>query len=339
MRVWTSWCTSGGLAALVVMAAWHGGPSRMSAAPQAPASEAEAKRVVAYIHNTIPLTRDELGEYLIARLGADRIQSFVNLRIIEHACQQKGIDVTAAEVEAGLAEDLKGLNVNRKEFVDRILKHYRKTLYEWKFDVIRPRLLMAKLCRDRVQCTEEDLKMAFEAYYGEKVDCRLILWPKEMKTHVFSKYATLRDSDEAFDEEAKKQASPTLAASGGRIAPIGRHTTGNEELEKAAFSLKPGELSHIMDTPEGICVLKCVKRIPPDTTVKLADVRDKLEKEVIEKKIQLEIPKLFKELQDQAQPKIFLKEATGPDELLRDVRQELQQLGPGVGKNATPKGN
>src|SRR3974390_531372 len=32
------------------------------------------KRVVAYIHNNIPITREDLGEYLIARFGAQRVE-------------------------------------------------------------------------------------------------------------------------------------------------------------------------------------------------------------------------------------------------------------------------
>src|SRR5262249_7487889 len=136
-----------------------------------------ARRVVAYIHGNIPITREELGEYLIARVGADKLDLLINKRIIDHACQQKGIQVDDAEVEAALAEDVKGLNVNRAEFVNKLLKHYNKTLYEWKEDVIRPRLLLTKLCRDRVFVTNDDLLQAFEAYYGEKVDCKMIMWP------------------------------------------------------------------------------------------------------------------------------------------------------------------
>jgi hypothetical protein len=71
-------------------------------------------------------------------------------------------------------------------------------------------------------------------------------------------------------------------------------------------------------------VMKCVKRIPADSSKKLETVRPALEKEVIEKKTQLEMPRLFKELQDQAQPKLFLKKYTTQDDLERDVKRDLQ---------------
>ena len=140
----------------------------------APSSD-YSHRVVAYLYDTTPVTREELGEYLIARMGKERLGNLVNKRIIEHECQRRGVEVTAAEVEADLAETLKGLAVNRSDFVTTILKPYNKTLYEWKEDVIKPRLLLSKLCRDRVQVTSEDLQKAFEAYHGEKLECQLIM--------------------------------------------------------------------------------------------------------------------------------------------------------------------
>src|SRR5438128_2429968 len=113
--------------------------------PTPPTSSDYSRRVVAYVYDTIPITREELGEYLIARMGAERLRNLVNKRIIEHACQQKGIEVTAAEVEADLAETLKGMQLEQKRFVEEVLqKQYPKTLYEWKEDVVKPELPIAK---------------------------------------------------------------------------------------------------------------------------------------------------------------------------------------------------
>jgi hypothetical protein len=358
MRIHTSWRKLafgiGGMGLAAVAICWGRSSMLTSALADPPAAAKKSadapataavpeasteyqKRVVAYIFNTIPITREDLGEYLIARLGAERLQNLVNKRIIEQVCKEKGITVTAAEVEAGLQEDLAGLSVDRNQFVSQVLRKYNKTLYEWKEDVIKPRLLMSRLCRDRVQVTEEDIKMAFDAYYGEKFEVRIILWPQSEKKIALEAYARIRESEEAFDNAAKHQASSQLAASGGRISPIGRNTTGNPELEKAIFKLKEGELTEVIGTPDGYVVAKCVKRIEPDRTKKLSDERAKLEKEVFDRKIQMEIPKVFKEIQENAHAKLFLKEAATADELLRDVRQELQseagQPGP------TPRGS
>jgi hypothetical protein len=327
-------------------------PTASQAAPQsdsrtvaatATSSSDYSHRVVAYIYDTIPITREELGEYLIARMGKERVGNLVNKRIIERACQQKGVDVTPAEVEADLAETLKGLNVNRNDFVKTVLKPYNKTLYEWKEDVIKPRLLLTKLCRDRVQATEKDVEHAFKAYYGEKVECKIILWPREETARALLEYPKIRDSEEEFDRLAKQQADPKLAATAGKIAPFGRYTTGNEDMETEVFGIKPeeitpgegpqqprrglqpGEISKVLETPQGPLVIKCLKRIPPDGTKKLEDVRDQLIRDIVNRKIsQQEIPKLFNEMRAEAHPTIFLKEGETEEEVLREVQRELQ---------------
>src|SRR5262249_45010415 len=162
-----------------------------------------------------------------------------NKRIIEHAAKAKGLDVTDAEVNACFHNDALASGArNTKEFADVILKRYNKSAFEWREDVIKPRLILEKMSRSRVTVTREDLSNAFLAHYGEKIDCKMILFPKDEEKNVMNKiYPAVRDSDKEFDYYAKMQASPTLAAAGGHIKPIGRYTTGSESLENELFSL------------------------------------------------------------------------------------------------------
>jgi hypothetical protein len=333
---------SAGLAMLAVLAIfWIRGSTlqRATASPPQPPAQTESaslpaapptspeysQRVVAYIYDSIAITREDLGEYLIARMGAERLNNLVNRRIIEKACREKGIEVTEAEVEAELATMIKPLGVvTLKDFEEKILKPRKTTLYEWKEDSVRPSLMMKKLCRDRVQVTDDDLHKAFQAWYGDKVECRIILWPKSEKKVALAAYGKIRDSEEEFDRAARSQASARLASSAGHIEPIGHNTTGNEALEKAAFSLRPGELSEVIETPEGYVVLKCVSRVPPNTSISFEATRDALAKEVAEKKLQQEIPKAFAELREKARPKQLLGQPLTEAELTRAVNELLQ---------------
>src|SRR5207253_353979 len=47
-----------------------------------------SRRAVAYIYGNIMVSREDLGEYLIARFGAEKLDLFVNKLIIEHACKE-----------------------------------------------------------------------------------------------------------------------------------------------------------------------------------------------------------------------------------------------------------
>jgi parvulin-like peptidyl-prolyl isomerase len=323
-----------------------GGSDKSPPPPTAPEPSSDySRRVVAYIYGTEKVTREELGEYLIARMGADRLELLVNKRIIEHACRENGIEVSEAEIQAAFAEDLHGMgDIQPGDFVNKVLRQYKKTLYEWKEDVIRPKIAMTKLCQklNRVHVTDEDLRIAYDAYYGEKVDCLMIMWPLAEKNLVLNQiYGKIRDDEKEFDRAARMQASSQLASKGGRIPPIGHHTTGNDELEKEAFSLKVGDVSRVIETPDGVVVLKCIGRTPPDKNKKLEDVREALHKEVLEKKTQQEIPNLFKDLRKQAEPKLFLQRYQREDDFLREVRKDLQSTGPGkpAESDQAPKGN
>ncbi len=221
---------------------------------------------VAYIYGTIPITYGDLAEYLIARQGADRLAFLVNKRIIEHVCQQRGIRIEEAEINAAVNEDVAKLGVTQKDFEEKVLKRYGKNLYEWREDVVRPKLLLNKWCRDRVQVTSEDLAKAYEAYHGEKLECRIIMWPVEEKNRVMNElYPKIRDDDKEFDRVARHQANARLAANGGKLdETLGRYTTGSEEVEKAAFGLHPGEITSVLEWSGWLVVIKVDKRNPPE---------------------------------------------------------------------------
>ena len=55
------------------------------------------KRVVAYLYDDRPIYRAELGEYLIQRFGAERLEFMVNRRIVEMECAKYNVTVSDGE--------------------------------------------------------------------------------------------------------------------------------------------------------------------------------------------------------------------------------------------------
>jgi parvulin-like peptidyl-prolyl isomerase len=287
-------------------------------------------QVVAYLSGLKPVTREELGEFLIARYGAERLEFLVNRRVIDRECAARKISVSDEEVEKAFEDDLKAMNVDKATFEKKFLGQWEKNLYEWREDVLRARMLMMRLCQDKVHVLDEDLKKAFESYYGERLECRVILWPKEEYKFAMMDYSRISKSEEEFAKKAKEQPTPTLKAHGGKIPAFGRHSLGDEALEREAFKLKEGEVSTLVETPQGHVVLKCDKRIPPDTTVKLEQVRERLTKEVHDKKVQIEMQTAFKTLRDAAKPQFILKNTNKPEDLLAESRKLMEGLPPVV---------
>jgi hypothetical protein len=323
-----------GLLGAVAFGFWMGrGPQSAVAAPPPPAAPAAtpsdySQRVVAYIYGSIPITREDLGEYLIARHGMDTVELLVNKRIIEHACDKAGVTVTEAEVEAAILADCATIQIDRAQFIANVVKkNFGKTVYEWKEDVIKPRLLLTKLVKDKITVTDDDLKKAFDATYGEQREVRIIIWPDKEKRIALQEYDDVRKDEQGFERKARSQSTATLAATGGRIKPIAHNAGVHEQVERAAFTLQPGEVSSLIETPEGIVVLKMDKVVPPNTTVKLEDKREDLRKEVYEKKVTAEIPVVFKKMRDEAKPVMILKRANDPASIKEAAAEELKQDG------------
>jgi hypothetical protein len=313
-----------------------GGDPFVSPLPMAPAASSSDynRRVVAYIYNNIPITREELGEYLIARLGAERVEFLVNERIIEHACQTKNVQVTDAEIDAQLREEVDALKISVGEFESKILKRFNKTLYEYREDKIRPQLALQKFCRDRIMVTGEDLKNAFEARYGDKVKVRMIVFGPTEQKRAYEVHAKVRSDSAAFDEECRAQAFlPILGAKNGEVPPIHRHF-GDAKIEQEAFSLKPGEVSSVIELKDkSFVILKCVEHVPADTTVTMDKARPELYKEVFDQKLAMQVPAAFQELRREASPQVFLRKQVTQEDLERTTRQILN---PSDTKSAPP---
>ncbi|MGL4555573.1 MAG: peptidylprolyl isomerase [Gemmataceae bacterium] len=265
-------------------------------------------RVVAYVHGGTAVTRQELGEYLVARVGADKIATLVNKRILDRECWARGVVVTAAEVDAALAAEMRGLALSQADFLKTVKAKHNKNLVEFKEDVVRPRLQVLRLVAGRVTVSADDLRKAFESMYGEKVEGRLILWPRGQEQWAIDNYARLRDNEAVFDEAARNQKTSSLAAGAGKIRPITRYSM-DEKIEKEAFRLRPGQVSELINTPEGVMVFKCDKRLPADTAVNFEASKEKIAEEMKERKLQAEMAAAFQALRDQAKPQIVLKKA------------------------------
>jgi hypothetical protein len=288
-------------------------PAKSGVVPAAGTTAAEKplpadRRVIAYVYGSTPITREEFGEYLIQQVGRDKVRLFVNRKIIETAAARQNIVVTPQEVEAIIEQDCGKLGMDKAQFVKNVVEgKYGKSVQEWKDDVIRPRLILQAMCKSQVKLDEAELKKVFENLYGEKVICRVLLWAPDQRQEAFKRYDAIRKDEAAFDDAARSQLHSDLAARGGYVDPIGRHSgPGTAKIEEIAFRLKDGQLSEIIDTPGGAMVIKRVKSIPAKTEVTFESVREVLIKELTDRQIEQEVPKIFAKLNSEAKPLFVL---------------------------------
>ncbi len=287
-------------------------------------------RIVAYIYDGQPVSREELGEYLIARFGAERLEFMINRKIVEIECGKRNISATDAEVEHRFKQDLHsfGQPMTERDFVNSVLKRFGKTLYEWKEDVIRPKLMMEKYVRAQLKITENDLREGFEARFGPKVECRMIVLDGSNLKVAQDVWNKVKGSRIEFDLEAKKQVIRNLAESGGKVPAIHKHF-GDRKLEAAAFSLKEGEISPLIELPDrSLVILYCDRHIPADRTASFDVERAKLHKEMEDLRVAQRIPEAFQELRKLANPRYMLT-GTG--------HQVVSNITPNSANSAVPR--
>jgi hypothetical protein len=292
-----------------------------------------AQQPVAYIYGTTPVTREQLGEYLIARYGAERVELMVNKIIVEKECAERGVTVSEEEIEAALKKDIEiSKAADRADFIKNYLRANRTTLYGYREDVLRPKLLLGKLARRSVRVEQDDLRRAFSAYHGEKAVCQIIMWPRTPRDHLIAikQYDEIRRGPEAFDRAAKTQASARLAATAGRIDPFGRHSTGDEDFEREVFALQPGDITPVIETREGYVVARLNKKVPaegpPSDPAEAAAERARWEEEILAKKAQIQVPAEFAKLREVAAPTLLLRPMIREEDWIRDVKQEISGL-------------
>jgi parvulin-like peptidyl-prolyl isomerase len=290
------------------------------------AGEPRPNQVVAVYNGGVPITREELGEYLITCFGEENLEFLVNRKIIDKECAARHVSVSEPEIDAGLKADLKKLGVAEGDFVKEFLGQYKKTLYEYREDAVRPRLLLTRLSQDQVRVTEADLRKTFEGHYGERLQCRMIMWPEDQLKFALADYPRIRDSDEAFAQKAKQQPSATLAAKAGQMPIFGRWTLDDPVVEQEAFKLQPGEVSSLIGTPQGHVVIKCDRRIPPTPGVTLEQKRAELEQEVRARNVQVEMGVVFGDLQKKAHPQLMLRDSAKPVDLKAETSRALSDL-------------
>ena len=295
-------------------------------APAAPPPAAGGdKRVIAYIHGSSSISREEFGDYLIQLFGRDRVRLFVNRRIIEAAAAKRGIAVTPEEVSAVIDQDCAKLGMNKADFLKTVLtQKYGKTELEWREDVIKPRLMVQAMCKDQLNLSEPELRKVFDNIYGEKIQCKVILWPKGAQKDVLRVYDAIRSSDAAFDDAARNQPYSDLQAKGGKIDPIGRHSgPGTAKIEEIAFRLKDGQVSEMIDTGNGILIIKRIESIPPKTAVTFESQKPALVRELTDRQMDQLVPQMFAKLNAEAKPLFIL---SPKDETREEMEERSRRL-------------
>ncbi len=188
------------------------------------------------------ITRQQLADECVARKGQEILETLIARRLIEQAMRAKKMEVTPAEIDAEIdSVAMRTAGVTREVWLRTLDKERGISPAQYARDIIYPALALRKLATPRVQVTEQDIKDAFEANFGPRVRCRMILCKDIRSANEI--WEELRKNPGGFEKLAKDRSmDPGTRASGGLLPePIARHAVPKDVTDKVFSQLIDGD--------------------------------------------------------------------------------------------------
>ena len=287
-----------------------------------PAAAAAGTKPVAIV-NGVEITADQLATECLGRHGGTVLETLVNRRIIEQACQRQGITVTPQDVSAEIDAMARRFSVPRDKWLEMIQQERGITPKQYADDIVWPMLALRSLARGAVEPTPEELQQAFENRFGPAVKARIIACRTRTEADAVRKQAVAAPDE--FGALARQHSVDVGSASAnGWVQPIRLHS-GDPAFDRAAFALQEGAISEVVQVADQFLVIKCEGRLPPAGAT-LDEVRPHLAEELRERKSRQASSEVFKKLQD----------ATTVDNVMNDATKAAGRPGVAALVNGQP---
>ena len=292
---------------------------------------------VAAIVNQQNIPMQRFDQACVRRHGNQILEGEINRKLIEDALAKAKLQVTQRDIDTEIARaaDYYGFinkdgSPNIQEWVKHVQTEDGVSMEVYVHDAIWPTVALKKLIEGKVQVTEDDLKKGFESNYGPRAEVLAIVLSNQRTAQSVWEMARGNNSEKYFGELANQNSvEPSSRSNFGKVPPL-RQFGGQPNLEKAAFSLKPGDLSGIIEVAGQFVILKSQGMTTPVVTDFNA-VKDELAKDILEKKQRVAMDAHLSKLLADAQITNFLslkKSKAGNIETqaaLETLRQETRK--------------
>jgi foldase protein PrsA len=213
-----------------------------------------------------------------------------------------GITVTDAEVNTEIENAKKYFDSEDK--FNEYLKGQNMDLEYFKQSVKKD-ILIKKLTdklTEKITVADQELKSYYDTHQSEFVSVKashILLDTKEEAEKMLQRVK----AGENFNELAKQNSKdPTAKENGGELGYF-KHGDMVEPFEKAAFALKPGQISEVVQTDFGFHIIKV-----EDTKLdKFEDVKEQLKSTILSDKKSSESEKLLEEMRKNTKIEKFTK--------------------------------
>ncbi|MCC6510367.1 MAG: peptidylprolyl isomerase [Pirellulaceae bacterium] len=250
---------------------------------------------IAGLINGQPVPLDQLAGECVSRHGKEILKGEINRLVIGNALKQRNIGITQADIDVEIARAADALGYIKKDgtpdvdgWLKSVMQEEGATLDLYISDAVWPSVALKKLVADKIKVTEEDLQKGFESNFGPRAEVlAIVLSNQRIAEQVWSE-ARANMTEANFGElAAKYSVEPVSRSNYGKVPPIRRHS-GQPTLEKAAFDINPGELSHVIAVGEQFVIMFKQGMTTP-VAQNDAAIRAELTREITEKKLRIEM--------------------------------------------------
>ncbi|HNS54362.1 MAG TPA: peptidylprolyl isomerase, partial [Syntrophales bacterium] len=221
--------------------------------------------------------------------------------LLKQEARRLGIAVREEEVTNAIQETLKRRNASMDDLQQALAREgssYERYRDSVRTDLIKTRIMQREI-RQRVSVTNEEIGAYYQEHRDEyegklRVRLQMISVPipadgeprvkaeQRAKAEAILKRIRAGEPFEALANETRQ------GAPGGDIGYVEKGAM-HPSIDEAAFSLKPGEVSDIIETPQGFAIIRAFdRRGGGSLTVKATreDVEDRLYRMKMEKKFE-----------------------------------------------------
>jgi parvulin-like peptidyl-prolyl isomerase len=283
-----------------------GGALNGQAGTDATPTDSELK-IVALI-NGEQITRQDLARECVLRFGKEVLESQVNKHLIYQACLQRNIKISEQDVTDEIERIAKKFGLSTDRWLLLLEQERGVGPVEYRSEIIWPALALKALSADQLVVAQDELKKAFESEFGEKVRVRVISVSSRKRAEEL--WAKAQANPDAFPSMAKDHSEDPSASVMGVIPPI-RKNSGVDNLEKAAFKLKPGQISPVVQVANQYMILRCEEHINAVYLAgeQLQAAQSQITEKIREQKMRTAANDLFKKLQTEAKVVNVLNDA------------------------------
>jgi peptidyl-prolyl cis-trans isomerase SurA len=298
--------------------------------PVIPGAAKTVDRIIAKVNEKI-ITQSELEERTFVRMMSlqkanvqpmptkeevmyGELESMIEEKLLIDAGRKLSLDVGEKNVTKAI-DEIKRNNGLSDEDLEKMLQAESKTMEEYRgkiYDQILISRVVGFEVRKRITVSKEEIEKYYsqhlkEYWVSEKLQLRHILFimddtlleeDKRIKRQKARLALQKIRSGEDFIAVAKEFSEDVSASTGGELGEIERGKMV-PDFEKAAFLLKEGEVSGLIETPYGLHIIK-VDKIIPGQTLPLDKVQGAIQNWLMDQKMKVEYQAYLSQLKKNA---------------------------------------